>query len=472
MTPAPYPESGTTKRLRRSIRQRQVVFQPVGPSAGAALDAAPYGAEAVYLCGPRPPEGWRSWAVAGLGEFWFPGAHYYESAVAPIMRYQHLDGREVQLLVAAQWFGDQATPAEAHGAWCALAGYIAGAFDGATLLATPATTGRELFLRSIPYGREWPVLPMEVQDAIRSTSGQGRIEVLEPAAEEVPALFEYDGRLMYAALCWGLPAGVPQWDDRPEYAGQVRGRYLVDAAVPRDWPERFGLLGVKAEGGAWRYPSEPGETFSTWCDGAELAVALAQSWPVTIRERLLFPSLPGKGPLDNWAAKLVKIRDQVEAAGGAEAALVMAGLRALLLHGIGAFHGRGHLVTHSLPLDRAAEVPAAAVGARVEGDRVVWGESTGQRWAAMAHPEWSAAIWSRARARLLHGPQATGALHRRGEVVAFRTDALYLTERQRWTDDARPGRLRLVRYHHGRLPWPASNSELLRLRPAMTAVGR
>lgn len=476
MTETPYPER-TTKRQVRAIRPRQAAWVAVGVNAGATLNVIDAGCRTVYLCGPRPAEGWRAWAYTGLGERWDGDGHYLEAAAAPVLRYRsRLTGEPIELYAASQWFGDvgAADTALAASAWRYLGELVHRTFAGGTLLATPATTGRDLFLRTIQHGREWPVLSADTQELIREHSGQGRVEVLTPAAEELPGLVEYDGRLMYAALCAELPAGEPTRDTVPEFAGYQRGRYLVRVTVPRDWGERFGLLGVKdGPSGGWRYPRGAGEVFTTWVDGAELALALQAGWYCRILERLLFPPLRGTGPLDTWAAKLVRLRDAARAGGRPEGELVARAVRALLLHGIGAFQGRPHLVTHHLPLERAAEVPASAVAPRVDGDQVIWGEETGQRWAALAHPEWCAAVWARARVRLLRGPLGSGVLQRSaGEVVGFRTDAVYLTHRQGWEDDGRPGRLRLVRELDGAVwPWPTTNGELLALRRSMTEVG-
>ncbi|MCZ9340302.1 hypothetical protein NGM37_21325, partial [Streptomyces sp. TRM76130] len=75
-----------------------------------------------------------------------------------------------------------------------------------------------------------------------------------------------------------------------------------------------------------------------------------------------------------------------------------------------------------------------------------------------AHPEWAAAIWSAARAALLtqrHRDDDTyaGALHTLpGTVVAFRTDALYLTQPHDWPYHHQPGDYLL----RGRLTGPVT----------------
>ena len=489
----------STRRLRRNLTARAVEFVERPASAAALLDSLDSRTRTVYLTGEPPAQGWLTWALDGLSPTdgtvspWEPTGHYLDGA-APVLRYMHADRRRVEIHRASIWFGaGHYGPVEALRAWSALDAVISRHFPQSTLLATPATTGRELFLRTIPYGREWPTLPTDLQDLIRATDGQGRTELVAGSAtfggerhpyNAMPALYEYDGRLMYAALCWGLPMGVPVHDSVDRFEGKTRARYHVDVTVPHDWPETFGLLGCQRDDGSrlWRYPHNPGETFTAWCDGAELELALEYRWPCTIRERLVWPDHQGagKGPLDTWAAKLVAAREQCEPLPATDTsdelanenrvrALTANAIRAILLHGIGAFHGRPHLETHYQAAGIA--IPDGAEQVRLEGNWIVYalrGRPPGEgSWRAqMSHPEWAAAVWARARRRLLAGPQRTGALHRTaGDVVAFRTDAVYLTRRQDWPDDERVGRLRLKRACElGPYPWPTRTAELLALR--------
>src|SRR5205085_2209322 len=137
-----------------------------------------------------------------------------------------------------------------------LAGAFSGAedaigrhFPGSVLQSTPATTGRVLWLKSIPAGTEWEPLPADVQELIRSTSGQARREVRRVGGT-IDGLVCLDGRFMYAACVWGLGAGLVAHDDQQLTAAdfvrggchrQVRGRYRVRFAVPGDW-RHVGLL--------------------------------------------------------------------------------------------------------------------------------------------------------------------------------------------------------------------------------------
>lgn len=476
----------STKRLYRKLQHRQVAWIGSRPSAGAILREVGPGARQVFLLGD-PPADWLAWAVSDLPEGVEPGAHYLDGNTV-VLRYETPHG-PVEVHEARMWFGDgDWVRTAAPEAYEALQAIIGEAFPGSTILATPATTGRELFLRSIPRGTEYPVLDAETQDLIRATDGQGRIEVVgvpggmggewvrqfatrapePPGVPMLDDLYEYDARFAYASMCWELPVGPVHHDDVDRFEGAMRGRYKVTGMVPSDWAEPFGLIGEKDNAGGWRYPSTPRQTFKTWCDAAELELAIKHGWRFRIWERLLFPATAR--PLDAWAKKLTRAREATTNP------LVRNALRAILLQSIGAFHGRPHVETHMLPLDRAAEVPAEARRPRRGGpgdNWIVYGLETGQGWANLAHPEWSACVWGRARARLLHAPRSQGALNRAPgtHVVGFRTDAIYLTGPQPdWDagDDGAPGRYRLKGSSTARAAWPRNGRELLDLKAGLS----
>lgn len=444
-------------------------------AAAARLDIA-----RVYLTGPRPfagdQDGWHRWCHAQPGEGWAVGEHYTERPEAPVLRWQHQDGRRLEVLRSAAWgCGEDAGPGVCRWAWQALGELVAEHWPGAVLMSTPATTGRELLAWSIPPSAEWPCLPDDVAELVRSTTGQGRIQFLAPLGAELPQLVEVDGRVMYGALCRELPGGpVQRGLGMHRFGPHARARLRASWTVPEGWAH-VGLLPAH-DGDGWTYPATPGQQASGWLDGAELHLAQRHGWPVQVHEHLVWPH-KGTGPLDGWALRLLAIIDQapglyVEPI----AALVGAGARRLVIDTIGALVGRPQRVTRSAPLDQAGElVPAGARMPRVEGDAVVWEETRPAPWPEMVHPEWSAAVWARCRVRMLSGPssvrgQRTGALHvPLSELVAIRTDALYLTADPGWPDDGRAGRLRVKAVHPGPLPAPRSAPELLALRDRLRA---
>lgn len=465
---------------------RGAFSMPPAVSLPTFLAYLPADAERVFVVGPRmgdgTPDGLREW-LFDTGTHWHasPQGHYLEDLAQFTLRFTaNATGRRVTIHRAASWFGEgDYSPADVAAAWNYLAQRVGQVFDGGALLDTPATTGRDLFVRGLG-DHCFPLASPEHQDLIRATTGQGRIQLLPHDPDDdppgrrgaMPGLAEYDGRLMYGALCWGLGSGVVADDQAAGPGGWAafasdfrhfpmrRARYQVRFTVPRGWAH-VGLCGAWTCS-SWAYPDQPGETAETWVDGSELALMARSRWPFTILRRLTLGAPVGAGPLDRWAKKLVELRLSLTRTGDHLAA---AGARAIMLHAIGAFFGRPHMVTRTCPLDDARRVPMAARGVRIEGDSIVWGEPRPPAWPELSHPEWAAAIWARARTRLLTGPGGTGALHvERSGVVAFRTDAVYLTARQDWADDGKAGRLRLAGWTPGPLPWPRSVVELLSLR--------
>lgn len=447
-------------------------------SAAELIGQLPERVERVYLVGPRPQapgipdaaEAVRAWFLAPVPGF-DSGTHYLEDADLPTGRWKQAgaeDGRELEVLRAAAWFGDGDYSAEdAARAWAELRQMIARRFDvGALLLSTPSSTGRDLFRRSIGTGRKgkpktYPILSDELRQLIQSTSGQGRWDVIPEGPQEIEQFTQWDMRFAYSALAWGMPVGAPtmvtrkMWDalgdDDQGAALMRRGRWLVTAEVPAGW-DRVGLLGAPAADKHWTYPRRPGERFTTWTGGSELVLARQHGWRFTVHEGFHFAE--GK-PLNEWKTKLTELylsienRDDISPELGK---LVQGALRMLVLTTVGAFAARTHPITKTIPATRQNErqLPADAP-VRVVGDHYVWTE-LGERplWSRKTdHPEWAAEIWSRCRARLLDAPTAdskvrAGALHvPPGTVLAMRTDGLSLACDPGWPDDGSVGLYRL-----------------------------
>lgn len=492
---APIVSPAETRRLEREIKPRRCGFldwvtgrgitdrglrfaTPVAEPAMCQLVEilAAWDLERLYLTGPRPhagePERFNAWCH-DAPEGWDVAGHHLARPDTPVLRFVEPDtGRRVEILRAAIWWGsDQADPLVCREAWLQLAGAIDSRWPGAVLLATPATTGRELIARTIPPDVVWPTLPDDVAEQIRQTAGQGRIELFSSKLEALPELVELDGRTMYGALCKELPGGVPVrgWGEHA-YGPYARARMLCRWQVPHNW-DHIGLLPVR-DGDRWRWPSTPGERASAWVDAVELHLARSRKWDVEVVEHLVWPPTVRSGPLDGWAARLLALIERHRAHRAPAGRLVAAALRHVLIDALGALVGRPHVVTRSTHVDVEAALPAGAVDPRLEGSMLVWGERTPARWAAMVHPEWSAAVWARCRTRMLEGPSVqgvrTGALHvDPAQLLAIRTDALYLTHDPRWPDDGRPGRLVVKRRRPGPLPPPGSVRELLALRDGL-----
>lgn len=457
----------------------------------------------VYLTGDRPgvsADDVRLWglkAVLPLGweENVEGGGHWLKNPELPVYRWAHLGGRTVEVLMAATWLDGECSPPQARAAMQTLGWALRQVFNPqgkrpvigegyADWLTTPATTGRLLWAATIPHGVSWEVLPVDLQDLIRLTSTQGRVELRSPedVGDTLPGLVGLDMRLAYAAYCSELGYGPVTHDWGPYgsasgagYEGFRRGRYRVTVTVPDNWAH-VGLLPVKSEDGrGWSYPSRPGTRFETWADGCELKIAQDQGWPFTVRERMLFAGHKAN-PLGPWADKMVRARwliDEHEAKGDIRpeiARLARIAIRAILLHGIGAFHGRPHKATRTATLEEAEQIPADLLPELV-GDTWMWLEDEPGRLPWLSHPEWSSQIWARCRAGLLWRRNGVGALHLPARsVVAFRLDAIYATHNPGWPDDSRtPGQFRSKGILEGPVRTPRDAVELMALRDAMEA---
>lgn len=145
-------------------------------------------------------------------------------------------------------------------------------------------------------------------------------------------------------------------------------------------------------------------------------------------------------------------------------------MRAILLYGIGAFAQRPRTVTGTTPRTAERDVPTDAEIIGFDDQTITWQRPTGFTRDPNAHPEWAAHIWSSARAALLsqrHRDDNTyaGALHAPpGSVVAFRTDAVYLTQPQAWPYHGQPGDYLNKGHLTGHLTAPTTEDELLTLR--------
>lgn len=428
----------------------------------------------VFIVGDPPFSGiesTRRFASDGLPEHAAPAdrGHYLHGS-APVLHFVVNREHRVEVCLASSWFGDgDYTAEDAKAVWLSVSEAIAARFAGAVMLSTPATTGRDCFARSLG-DREFPVLSDELQQLIRATSGQGRIETFPaPAKGGRPTRFvEYDGRMMYAGCVAELGHGIPTIDGRDEFEPYARGRYRVQFTVPADW-SHVGILGVHDESGGWWWPAEPGWSGTTWADGAELHVAAKAGWSFRVLQRIIFPEHRSR-PLDSWANKLLTALDWcvAEADGPVRAAMARHAIRAMILGSIGAMHGTPHKVSKAGPYQ---SMPAGArdvvMGA---GGHATWTESVGVAWPEMSHPEWSAAIWSRARARLLTCPTGTAGVTAgmlsvpASTVLGCRTDAVFLTADPQWPDDGKVGRLQRRQDRVGRYSWPTSNVGLMRLK--------
>jgi hypothetical protein len=430
-------------------------------------------AERVMLTGPAPVSSWLLEPAPG-----WSAVRVFTDHETPAARYRHeATGAEVELRRAAEWFGrGEFTPDEARQAWDATERVLVkSGRGGAAMFRSPGGTGVDLWLRS--SGGEVPdPLPDDVQDEIRATTPQHRIELRPPVTRDMPALWVIDGRWMYAALLRELGAGPARRltaTQASEYATSeyARGRYRVRFRAPDEWRE-LGAPGIilaragdRAADG-WHAPLA-GEA---WIDAAELQLARRWDWSCEILEGLAYA--PGR-PLDTWGARLVRAREAAtdDAYGPTVAPLVRNAVRAVLLHAIGSFHSSGRVqqATTVSPMVRPDGDGWGAPDPMPDG-RAVWSRQSpapSARALALRHPEWSAGVWGRAHARILESP--TGDRGRKGgalyvdprTLVSVYGDAIATTRLPDWAmlDDGKPGRLRVKGHLCGPVKWPTTARE-------------
>ncbi|MGA5444289.1 hypothetical protein ACPCKW_32995 [Streptomyces griseoincarnatus] len=461
-------------------------------------DRYPYLRDAVAAWLNAPIPGWRTDTGRGRDRM----AGHFVHPRNPVGRYQRDNGdQHVEIRSVGEWFDlDGDAPTTVRDAFVLLWQALRRHWPDAVLMGSPSQTGRDLWTRTIPtrgqYAEGFPVLSEELRSLLHATAGQGRNELITPprVPEQLPQLVEYDRTFAYAKHTWKSPVGTPRritahtfasWSEKEQTRALYGcGHWHVRVTVPDAW-NHVGLLPAPAPGDrTWHYPSRPGDTFTTWAGGPEIHTALAnpiQPWKIEILDGILWDD--GK-PLDDWAKKLketwTNLTAQAHFQGDAQQAraahLASRAVRAILLYGIGSFAQRPRMVTGTTPRALERDVPPDAEIIGFDNELITWQKPTGFSRDPNAHPEWAAAIWSGARAALLsqrHRDDDTyaGALHTPpGTVVAFRTDALYLTQPQNWPYHHQPGDYLLKGHLTGPLPAPTTEEELLTLRNAGRAA--
>ncbi|MFJ4691744.1 hypothetical protein [Streptomyces sp. NPDC088766] len=457
-------------------------------------DRYPYLRDAVAAWLNAPIPDWRTDTGRGRDRM----AGHFVHARNPVGRYQRASSdQHVEIRSAGEWFDtDGDDPAVIRDAFVLLWQALRRHWNDAVLMGSPSQTGRDLWTRTIPtrgqHADGYPVLSEELRGLLHATAGQGRNELITPPRipDQLPQLVEYDRTFAYAKHTWKSPVGPPRritaatfaaWSEKEQMRALYGcGHWHVRVTVPQGW-EHVGLLPAPAPGDrTWHYPAQPGATFTTWAGGPELHTALTNPlapWKIEILDGILWED--GK-PLEDWAKKLketwANLSAQAHFHGDAQQAraahLASRAVRSILLYGIGSFAQRPRMVTGTTPRTMERDVPPDAEIIAFDEALITWQKPTGFTRDPNAHPEWAAAIWSGARAALLsqrHRDDDTyaGALHTPpGSVVAFRTDALYLTQPQTWPYHSQPGDYLLRGHLPGPLTAPTNEEELLTLRDA------
>lgn len=445
------------------------LFTAPGASVGEMLATVPAHVRRVYVTGDVPGghgiAGLRTWALA-IAPPWKPLGDQYVSVAQPRLTYRHeLTGQRVTIMRADSWFGD-ADPSTCATAWEMLGDALTVAWsaraaaDGPRsrvhLVGYPVTTGRLLLERQwTEQRRRFVPLSPDLQQLVRDTATQGRFQ-LGPAADAGAddGLWIYDAAFMYAACANELPTGPVEHDNGTAVEPYVRGRYRVQFRAPRSW-RHIGILGVRdPESGAMTWPADAG-WHETWADGCEVQLAQSYGWTVRPVERLLWRERSGR-PLDTWARRIVKLRGELEHVSPELepiAGAMRSALRGMLVQTIGAMTGAPRKMTRTAPVDRLDMLPADSLEpVTFQGDAWTWVEAVAPAHESMQHPEWSAHVWAKARARLLQDRAGAGALTiPPADVFALALDSIATTAPVPWwSSSGRVGEFRLK----SRVPGP------------------
>ncbi|MGG1909866.1 hypothetical protein AB1285_23190 [Microbacterium sp. NRRL B-14842] len=262
----------------------------------------------------------------------------------------------------------------------------------------------------------------------------------------------------------------------------ARARFHVRFRVPQGW-NHVGLLGVKhldvREG--WFLSEPPGAVHDTWADGSEIHVALKHGWEIRPHEAVVFRKAK---PLDTFTERMTRARERVQLQDEMHPDLrraVLAALRNIMLHSIGAFAAAGRDETRvaASPDDVPPELQGqdAATGQPLDLSHPVAPERP--------HPKLlppgarRPGLGSRTRSRPPR-PQLPRRLHSGAltvdpsTLIGIQGDAIYTTKLPAWSlpdrfigggDDGKTGRLRLQGYLNGSFITP----ETLRQRDALKA---
>lgn len=470
-------------------RPRLVDFLNAGAQAGARL---------VIVCGKRLPPRFleqplsHGWSASRVG-------HYYDSD-DPCGRFVDAYGRRVDVRHAAGWHYPSAATAQQVALAHRVLGWALRQVDErASVFDSPTATGQQLWALSLPPEWDAPQLDDDTAALVRATSPQHRMEVTagcyagcdlhwRPTARTAPAAHYLDGRWMFASLLREL--GVPPVTMLTgDAAGELfftnlyaRARYHVRYTVPDDWAHVGVLMEKHPDGHHWHAPSAPGYTGETWCDGAELHVALHYGWRIDFLGGMAFSKPPrGKGPLDTWRDRILRAAlacGMADIEDGAVSRMAERAVRAILVTTIGGFHstGRDRTLRFPSPVDVPPELAASARLTEMRPDgSVIYRLSSALHGnaARFMRPELSAQVWGRSHVRLLDSapdhrkaaPVRSGALYLPGDaVLGMWGDALYLDRDPGWTDDGAIGRLRTKGHIAGRVRRPGTLTALNNLR--------
>jgi len=433
--------NGSYKRYEfKGIKGQKYAFADIcGRPLSAYLDFALEDACSVlFLCGTLE-QMTQDYVVEPLSTEWKFARKYIHKFRSPVFT----NGTHTVSvkLVGESWLPGCTDATEAAASFAALE-YEWKTVTGLPLLSTPSKTGQMLMHGKFPKGAIYPKLDDDLALHIRNVSPQHRLEKFEGTRARHSAngiLHKYDGRWMYAALCYldRLPIGEPR--KTREFKPFVPGWFKVNFRIPRTW-EHIGLIPMKwmTNGNfTWIYPSEGDFVGSeVWVSEPELTLAMANGWEIEVIEGYQF----AKGrPLAEWQKTLVDLRARLRLMDDCAAKAI----REILNHAIGSLHRNDY--------EREIEVDAAQWKALDKSTVVGWQTIDDEAQTKLVvvrvphqdkisiyMPHWSAQIYALERAKI-----AENALRCKWDTIAeIRGDAIYTTAYAPFADNGNLGQVR------------------------------
>ena len=417
-----------------------------------------------------------------MGDGWVLDGFKYDAIQGNYSR----NGFKVFLYGTGKYFGEAKDIIAIREAWHRLQSQLDDKFHypNYMLSTTPAATGRELLRVSLPKDVQYERLSDETLDVIyRHCCYGGRVESFLPSRPALEnGVYLLDGTWMFASCLSHLPTGPcihevgnrqPETYESARYGRAMPsypGFYHVTATVPQNW-HHLGLLKewerhYRSDAEA-HYPNTPGETFKSWTTADELVLALAHGWQITVHERLFFPKRQSD-PFTTWYRKLADLREKASV-GNTKNSLLKGAYRNIVLHTIGSFKQmytwKDHidltdeqyraLEMHAIDLERYPRRKPGLISCRetvpLPRDRQPF-----------VRPEWPAAVWGRARARL-----AEFALQLPYEdIVRLATDCVWSAITPDWVqrkaDWNTPGEFVVKDHIKGPWSWPVDSAAMRR----------
>lgn len=456
------------KRVDRQLKPRKTIFAGNWrqyPCVNMLNSAAAAGVQVIYLVGgtSRADSPTRQWYAAPVAQGWEILSEFDDHAFA-VKFQREADRYIIDVRMSAIWFGDETHVQTLKDSYIELENALRLAWNDqhVCLWGTPAATGMDLFQRSIGWNMEYPILDDETRELLYHNCPQGRIEMLTlPEVTTIPGFYHLDARWQYAACLGELPGRLVSDDTVDQFAGPyIPAFYRVKAIAPLTW-QHVGLLPkYEPKSETTIYPVRPGWQFTSFAGNAEIDLALKNGWDIKIERRLIFAKAD---PARTWLDRMKKLRDATENP------LIAAAIRNMVIGTIGAWHRRATKVKHITPLSKSNEIKGAIPGSVTPTENGIewysWADiSTAQQ--PYQHPEWSGAVWSRARARI-----AAAALQLpREALIAFRTDAISASANPDWPDTGKPGDWRPKIAHAGELAAPHDYDAYMSLRNMLEAA--